>query len=832
MGEPLDLPDGVYGFGNWLLWLLATRATDLVDRAYAAGPARPSRHYGMVDGHSVPTPSLVAWLLAASERHVEPDALTERDPQLDKRQKVLRTIVNEAVGGEPRLFKDEWLRDLAAVCGFGAAELDLLSRCRGDEGYPVDPVALRRAIARTMRDQAAARGSAAEVVAAAQVVVGDIPQEPLAYQARADLMRALDAPPPGTRVVVRAVTGLRGVGKTHLAAAYARGRLAARWRLVAWINAPDLGGVLAGLAEVAAGLGIGAGLDLQAAGRAVRRWLETDGRDCLIVFDNVLAPELVLPYLPVVGAARVIITSDQQSVAELGTCVVVDAFTEAEALALLSERTGLTDADGARELAAELGFLPLALAQAGAVIAAQRLDYATYLGRLRQMPVTELLPPVPLGQYPRSAAAAIALSVQLAADGDGTGARTSVMELLSVLSAAGVPRSLLHAAAARGMLGGGTDSRIPGEMADSALGRLAGASLLHFTVDASGVVAHRLVLRVVREQLAAAHRLATVCQAAVTLLGERAEGLRERWFENRLAVRDLIVQIGALYETSRLCQNEELTRTVLAIRYHAVWFLNELGDSAAQAIAVGEPLLADQERILGAEDPETLKTSNSLALAYQDAGRTAEAVVLHERTLARRKRILGADHPDTLISGNNLGAAYQAAGRHGEAIGVFRETLGSREQILGPGHPHTLASRNNLAVVLLAAGRIDEAIALLQRNLDDRQRMLGADHPSTLTACNSLANAYLAAGRIDDAIAMHERALAGLEQTLGPDHHVALEARGDLAAAYLKAGQADKAVPLFELILASRERILGLDHPHTLAARDGLAGAYRAARRG
>jgi hypothetical protein len=109
----------------------------------------------MVDGHPVPTPSLVVWLLTTAESGIAPDRLTQRDPRLDERQKVLRTIVSRAVGGEPRLFKDSWLRETVAVCGLGEPEVQLLARCRGEEGYPVDPLALRTAIARTLRTQPA-----------------------------------------------------------------------------------------------------------------------------------------------------------------------------------------------------------------------------------------------------------------------------------------------------------------------------------------------------------------------------------------------------------------------------------------------------------------------------------------------------------------------------------------------------------------------------------------------------------------------------------------------------------------------------------------------------
>ena len=67
----------------------------------------------------------------------------------------------------------------------------------------------------------------------------------------------------------------------------------------------------------------------------------------------------------------------------------MDVFTEQEALAFLAQRTGRPMTAGARELAGELGCLPLALAQAAAVIAAQHLDYPAYLARLRAVPVQD-----------------------------------------------------------------------------------------------------------------------------------------------------------------------------------------------------------------------------------------------------------------------------------------------------------------------------------------------------------------------------------------------------------------------------------------------------------
>ena len=75
------------------------------------------------------------------------------------------------------------------------------------------------------------------------------------------------------------------------------------------------------------------------------------------------------------------------------------------------------------------------------------------------------------------------------------------MEIMAVLSAAGVRRELLHVAGRAGVLASG-GRRVEAALVDRVLEWLSDRSLLTFSLDGQTVIMHRLVAQVVRDGLA------------------------------------------------------------------------------------------------------------------------------------------------------------------------------------------------------------------------------------------------------------------------------------------------------------------------------------------
>ena len=357
-----------------------------------------------------------------------------------------------------------------------------------------------------------------------------------------------------------------------------------------------------------------------------------------------------------------------------------------------------------------------------------------------------------------------------------------VMAIMAVLSAAGVRREVLHVAGRAGVLAGG-GRRITVGVVDQVLEWLSDQSLLTFSLDGQTVMMHRLVAQVVRNGLARRGRLGAVCWVAASVL--EAHAIAVAGPQDRLAVRRIPQQVTALLNhTAELEEgaDEELAEILLRLRFISLYHLIELGDSAPQAIAVGEALTTDLERQLGPGHPDTLNARNSLAAAYLAADRVADAIPLFEQTLAVLVSQLGPDHPDTLTSQNNLASAYQDAGRVAEAIQLYELNLAERERVLGADDAGTLVSRGNLAAAYLAAGRAAEAIPLFEQTLASRERVLGPDHPDTQTSRRNLAKAYQDTGRAAEAIPLLEQTPADRPRVQRPGYPHVRAARSQAPA--------------------------------------------------
>ena len=129
---------------------------------------------------------------------------------------------------------------------------------------------------------------------------------------RDDSLRAIEAALArnNNRVAITALHGLRGVGKTTLAAAYAenkRGDYRATW----WLRAQTPDTLRADLVALGARLGwFGAEEKEEPALKIVEEKLRIEGEGLLLIFDNAENADGVRNFLPKSGAAKALITSN------------------------------------------------------------------------------------------------------------------------------------------------------------------------------------------------------------------------------------------------------------------------------------------------------------------------------------------------------------------------------------------------------------------------------------------------------------------------------------------------------------------------------------------
>ena len=624
--------------------------------------------------------------------------------------------------------------------------------------------------------------------------------------------------------------GMRGVGKTTLAACYAelnRGDYRATW----WIRAQTEAGMRADLVALGVRLGwVGADDKEEPALAVVTERLRHEGEGILLIFDNAADADAVKPYLPRGGGCQVLVTSNAQAWRGIATPVAVGTWPNTTGADYLVVRTGRAEErEAALALSAALGGLPLAHEQAAAYCERLEKSLDDYRKRFEGAPARLLddARDAPAEYHDRlTVTKTFALAIEEAAK-----LHPAVEPLIvhaALLAAEPIPlflfeqgRHLLGEPLAEALADDGLDEVLAALRAFALIDRETIVDERDPTIRTDTIRLHRLV-----RQVAAARRVGDARVLAQRALMEALAAVYPQdafndpgtWPPARRLDGLALAMVGGDAQPPAGAEERAsgLINGLAAYRHRAL-------AAYAQARPLYERALAINEKALGPEHPQTALALNNLAHLLQDQGDLAGARTLHERALAIRERTLGPDHPDTAESLNNLALLLQDQGDLAAARPLFERALAIYQKALGPEHPSTATGCNNLALLTQAQGDLAAARPLFERALAIYQKALGPEHPTTAAGLNNLAFLMAAQGDLKGARPLYERALAIDEKVLGPDHPDTASDLGSLALLLQQAGELAAARPLLERALAIREQALGPEDPQTVKSIDNLA---------
>lgn len=408
---------------------------------------------------------------------------------------------------------------------------------------------------------------------------------------------------------------------------------------------------------------------------AVKHWLSSHQR-WLLVLDNADKLDIVKLFLPPNPSGHILLTSRGPVFDTIGIVkpVKLNEMSPAEARTFLLTRTGGEYQDGpepnaASELAAELGFLPLALEQAGAYIVRNKSLFQDYLNsfRKRRLKLLNIHGPV-AGDYHDSVRTTWSMNFrQLERESE---AAADLLRVSAFLTPDNIPLELLATGAAElgNLLAAAlADVQEDPLVLDETLAPLTNFSLIRRQIETRSYSVHRLVQAVVRADM--------------------HPETQRLWAERVVrAVNRAFPEVRRLLSTWAVCE-----------RFFP------------QAYACAE--LINQWSF---EFLEAARLLNEASLYLKERGRYADAESLCEAALAIRKNALGPEHPDVATSLHNLASLYRIQGQYDKAEPFFKGALVIWKKV-DPDHKEVARNLNSLAALYRDKGQYAEAKCCLEK---------------------------------------------------------------------------------------------------------------------
>ncbi|MGW3958590.1 FxSxx-COOH system tetratricopeptide repeat protein [Amycolatopsis sp. NPDC005003] len=742
-------------------------------------------------------------LLKIADALADPDHAALPDDTADIS---LERVVMRALSG-PYAWRAERLQAREHELAAAEDDRDVVTEDGEAPPAPTEPgLAAERLVTDVREEAATSLRRIRRITTDAPIVWGAVPARNPEFVGRRELLDHLAATlRPSSCAILH---GPGGLGKTQIAVEYIYRQLRDH-DLVWWVSAPQESQIRASLTELARQLRLpGAEETLTAvpavlaalrAGKPYRRWL--------LVFDAADHSQALLPFLPVDGPGRTLVTARDSAPGDFpAESIAVGRFTRVESIELLRHRDPtVTDAD-ADALARKLGDLPIALAQAAAWRAESGIPVAEYT-RLLDEKMAEILSTSPRTSDDEVAAAA-AWNVSF----DGLAVRNpaahQLLQVCAFLAAEPISRSLF--AGVRGVSIApelDTAMRDP-DLLDRALRDINRCQLAKLDHRSGTLLLHRLAQLALRVRMSDETRDKMRHGAALLLanLDPNDPETATLWPRYQLVLPHLR-QAGLID-----CDDPWVRRLLLNL----MKFLNLSGDHAG-ALALAQEAAAAWTDRYGAEDAQTLAASEQLGRMLWVLGRYEASSEVCGRTLYLYRRTTGPDSEQALRAETLVAVGLKANGDFYAARDLNRKTYENARSLFGDDDPSTLGAAHDLAVSLLLVGDYEQARWLSEDTYERQSEVLGPDNWKTILTLNIMIICRRELGDYAWARVEQEKVVERVRGLFGSDSDGVVRRDYHLAVAQRKDGHHEAALSLSGSALERFRHKYGPDHPNALA---------------